>query len=310
MMSGTPSLGGRGGHTVLVGRRKLVVRSARILVVAAMCTASLASLGGCAARSQEPGAAAAREPLRDTHGIAHRVHQVAGLKVVEVVVGDVPFDSDLPIVMQIHGRGDHVRIPSAPRQREQPVRLLLPEAPDRYRSGFSWSPVSVTEGRTRELSRALRLQSSRLVHVLRYFKSLRPSRGEPVITGFSQGGMLSFALAVLYPEDVGTSLPVAGWLPPQLTPRRIDDASLYPSIHALHATNDPVVRVGPTRRSVRRLQQLGLDADLAEIVATGHMWTPELREAHRSLMRDAVTHSMRSMSTTPDAPPPPAAPGT
>lgn len=279
----------------------------RQLVLAALCTASLTA---CAARSHDQGATAAQPPLRDTHGIAHRVHQVAGLKVIEVVIGDVPFDADLPIVMQIHGRGDHVRLPGARRDREQPVRLLLPEAPDRYRSGFSWSPVSVTEGRTRELSRALRLQSSRLVHVLRYFKSLRPSRGDPVITGFSQGGMLSFALAVLYPEDVGTSLPVAGWLPPQLTPRRVTDASLYPSIHALHATNDPVVRVGPTRRSVRRLQQLGLDADLAEIIASGHSWTPELRDAHRALMRDAVTHSMRSASTSPVAPPPPAAPGT
>jgi phospholipase/carboxylesterase len=170
--------------------------------------------------------------------------------------------------------------------------------------------VSVTEGRTRELSRALRLQSSRLVHVLRYFRSLRPSRGEPIITGFSQGGMLSFSLAVLYPEDVGTSLPVAGWLPPQLTPRHVSDASAYPPIHALHATHDPVVRVAPTRRSVRRLRQLGLDADLSEIVASSHMWTPELREAHRTLMREAVSSSMRSFSTSPEAPPPPSAPGT
>lgn len=291
------------------GRSFAVLRAWRIVVALSLL---VGAMPGCAGRSHEaqPATAATRAPARETHGIAHRVHQVAGLKVIEVVVGDVPFDADLPIVMQIHGRGDRVRMPSAPPYRDQAVRLLLPEAPDRYRQGFTWAPVSVTEGRTRELSRALRLQSSRLVHVLRYFRSLRPSRGEPIITGFSQGGMLSFALAVLYPEEIGAALPVAGWLPPQLTPRRITDAAAYPPIHALHGTGDPVVRLAPTRRAVRRLRQLGLDASLAEVTAEKHTWTPELREAHRDLMRAALGASMRAPASSPDAPPPPSAPGT
>ncbi len=281
------------------------------LLVAVVLGIFAGTTSGCALHSQDsPPPSVDRAPARDTHGIAHRVHQVAGLRVVEVVVGDVPFDADLPIVMQIHGRGDHVRIPNAPRERDQAVRLLLPEAPDRYRDGFTWSPVSVTEGRTRELSRALRLQSSRLVHVLRYFRSLRPSRGEPIITGFSQGGMLSFAMAVLYPDEIGASLPVAGWLPPQLTPRRVLDATAFPPIHALHGTGDPVVRLAPTRRSVRRMRQLGLDVALDEIVATRHSWTPELREAHRRLMRDAVSRALEDGVTSPGAAPAPSAPGT
>jgi hypothetical protein len=120
---------GLGGHQILSGSQQFAVRSAWLMAIVAL---GASTLTGCASHAQETTSdVAPHAAFTDTHGIAHRVHQVAGLKVVEVVVGDVPFDSDLPIVMQIHGRGDQVRIPSAPRDRDRPVRLLLPEAPDR-----------------------------------------------------------------------------------------------------------------------------------------------------------------------------------
>lgn len=239
---------------------------------------------------------------RDANGLPFREHRIAGLRVVETIVGgEAPFGAALPVVVHIHGRGDRVRMPGRDFARlATPVRLLLPEAPDAFGEGFSWSPVSVTENRTPVLAAALRTNADRLAEVLRWVVDARPVVGRPIVAGFSQGGMLAFTLAVRHPTSIGSAVPVAGWVPPQLLPRRMPTRRDLPFVDAVHGTDDPIVRVGPTRRSVRRLRQLGFEVDFEEITGVRHLWNDALAAAYARRLGEAVTRERGRLRVSTD----------
>ncbi|MBC7172529.1 MAG: dienelactone hydrolase family protein [Polyangiaceae bacterium] len=228
-----------------------------------------------------------RESTRQ--GVQYREHSIEGLRVLEVVVGRVDFEARLPMVMQIHGRGDRARVPEGSLDPGgRPMRILVPEAPRPAGLGFTWSPVSVTANRPTVLGAALVREADRLARVLRHVESMRDVQGRPIVTGFSQGAMLTYTLAVRHPEAIGAALPISGWIPPHIVPRARPQGDQRVSILALHGTGDPIVRVGPTRVAVRRLRHLGYDVHLEEIPGAAHEVVPEMRRRHRELLRSVL----------------------
>ncbi len=211
------------------------------------------------------------EPIpSDLDGVQAREHRVADLYVLEVVLGHVPFDAELPLVMMLHGRGDRPRVPGGPfAGAPTPMRLILPRAPKPLGSGFTWLPLSVTENRADVMADTLRRRADQLAQVVAHFRASRPTRGKAIIAGFSQGAMLTYALAVLHPALVDVALPIAGWLPPSLLPEALAPRDRVP-IRALHGDADPVVRVEPTRQLVARLRALGYEVEWVEEPGTEH----------------------------------------
>ena len=47
-----------------------------------------------------------------------------------------------------------------------------------------------------------------------------PEAGAPIVTGYSQGGMLTYALTANYPHLVSNAIPVAGFMPATILPRQ------------------------------------------------------------------------------------------
>lgn len=227
---------------------------------------------------------------RDEHGVAFVEHHIAGLRVLETVTGGASFDARLPVVLSIHGRGDRARLPTTTfAGLERPVRLLVPEASDPLGDGFTWSPVSVTERRPHTLAVALRDNADRLAAVLRWAIANRPMQGRPIVTGFSQGGMLSFTLAVRHPSLVSAAVPVSGFIPRELLPRHMPARVELPPIEAVHGAADRVVRIGPTRRNVRRLRALGFHVALLEIPEARHVYDDAIAaEVHTRLTAAVV----------------------
>jgi phospholipase/carboxylesterase len=225
----------------------------------------------------------------EARGVQYREHSIEGLRVLEVVVGHADFDARLPLVMQLHGRGDRARLPEGAYDNvASPLRILIPEAPSPLGVGFTWAPVSVTAHKPMLLGAALAREATRLTRVLRYVEGLRQVDGRPIVTGFSQGAMLSYTLAVRHPEAIGAALPVSGWIPPHLVPRRPPQGEVRVPILALHGTADPIVKIGPTRVAVRRLRHLGYDVHLDEFPGVAHEMTAAMRRRHRELLHRAL----------------------
>lgn len=210
-----------------------------------------------------------------------------GLEYVELVTGGAAEDDTLPLIVAIHGLGDRPQgfgrlFTGFP----EPARIVLPRAPDPHFGGFSWFAFDrADEERT---VRSLKAAAERLARFIESYAGRRPTRGKPIVSGFSQGGMLSFTLAVHHPRLVGAAIPLAGWLPPSLWPEaRATSDSALPALVALHGTGDTVIPVEPTRRAVEHLQELGFTAEIREFPSVPHSVPEPMQQALFELLGEA-----------------------
>lgn len=205
----------------------------------------------------------------------------AQLHHVEILSGGAKSAAGLPMIVAIHGLGDRPEnFADLFDGFDRPARIILPQAPMPWGSGFAWMP-----GRTHPKRARREIRSADRVATL--VRSLRKGDDERIIvTGFSQGGIMAFALAARHPNLIKGAIPIAGYLPSPIWPAR---GSESPPIRAIHGTGDDVLRIGLARRSVRRLQNRGWDATLAEHEGVGHTITvamqAELFAEIRSFLR-------------------------
>lgn len=152
-----------------------------------------------------------------------------------------------------------------------PGRLLAPRAPTSAGRGWSWFALSSEAGGFDALAPGITAAADRVAAFI------RGEVGRPVVvTGFSQGGMLSFALAVRHPELVTLAVPLSGTLPASMVPRDGPPASA-PPIRALHGSADSRIPVDLARRTVDTLRERGWDAELQTWDQVDHTVTPQMR---------------------------------
>jgi len=212
--------------------------------------------------------------------------EAAGVHYLEIVTGRADPASELPLVMAIHGLGDRPEnFAPVLSDLDEPARLIVPRGLSAYGDGFSWFPFR-GELREEALERGVRASAQALAKALEALQKTRPTRGRPIVTGFSQGGALSFALAVLHPTSVAASIPVGGWVAFPL-PKEAP-ASPRPPITALHGATDSLIPVAPTRGSVASLKALGFEAELREFPGVGHTIPEPMRRELLGLVGAAV----------------------
>ncbi|MFT5683649.1 MAG: phospholipase/carboxylesterase [Myxococcota bacterium] len=188
-----------------------------------------------------------------------------GLSALELHTGPSTVSPEV-VVVAMHGLGDRpegfVRLFET---FSTPARVLLPAGPHPYSDGYSW----FTAGRDDEAAFAADLaeQADAIAAQL---------VGRPVVTGFSQGGMLAFAIAVRHPDRISAAYPVGGALPASLIPdrRRLGGS---PRIVALHGEDDTRVDYAATAAMIPALSAAGFDATLRSYPGVGHTISTQMR---------------------------------
>ncbi|TFH25531.1 MAG: hypothetical protein E4H03_00405 [Myxococcales bacterium] len=194
-----------------------------------------------------------------------------------------------PIVIAVHGLGDRpesfIRLFD---ELEVPTRVIVPRAPVVWGAGFSWFPLPGTDQASHEAFVAgLRESAKSLAELAAMLARERPSRPPPVIVGFSQGGMLSFAVAALYPQAISVSMPVAGLLPDAVAPRTSPDPDAHepssgavklPHVIAFHGDADGRVPVARAALAVERMRAAGYDARIRRYPGVGHSIPAAMRD--------------------------------
>jgi phospholipase/carboxylesterase len=165
----------------------------------------------------------------------------------------------------------------------RPARIIVPRAPTPYHGGYSW--FSFDRSNEAETARGLEQAAVRVAALIRWLSAREPPAGKAIVTGFSQGGMLSFVLAVRHPDLVAEAFPVSGSLPRALFPTKADHAP--PRIVALHGDEDVRVPLGPTREGVEVLNERGYRAELRVYPGVGHSISRSERVEWMELLRDA-----------------------
>ncbi len=260
------------------------VKSIVVRTLLFMVTLTAAAQSSCVASHT------AGEWSPDAGDVVVRELRLLGIDYLEVVPVGTAANADLPMIVFFHGRGDR---PHTPRGRfmglEDPVRLIVPRAPSRYGFGFSWLPVSARDGESPELVEALRETGAHLANLIEGLQDRHRTLGSPIVMGFSQGGMLTYTLAVNHPEVVGAAFPLAGWLPPSLMPEQRREHTTYPMIRALHGADDPVLSASRTVRATRELEARGFAATVRTFEDVPH----EMSDAMWQHLREHVAREVR-----------------
>jgi phospholipase/carboxylesterase len=179
-------------------------------------------------------------------------------------------DESSPLVFAVHGRGDKPerwvetwsRFPAR-------AQIAMPRAFTKWGDGFTWFELRdrMTD---EELGTEVGAAETRL------WKGVARLAGSRrfVVTGFSQGGILAFAMAARHPAPIVKAFPVAGSCPGPLLPRNKAKAA---PVLAFHGTLDDVIRFQYAREAVEAFRAEGNAADLVEYPGVGHGMTDEMR---------------------------------
>jgi phospholipase/carboxylesterase len=199
-------------------------------------------------------------------GVSH-VSQAAPeppLQFVERVLGGAATD-ELPLLIALHGLGD------SPESFIElfddlglPLRVVAPRAPDPYAVGTSWFPIDDPK----RAPDAIVARAALIVKLVEHLRSTRKIRGKPIVMGFSQGGMLSFALAAYHPARFAAALPIAGMLPASLP--AFQKAPKGFRVIAFHGREDARIPYADGERTVARLKRAGTEASLTGFEGVGH----------------------------------------
>ncbi|MCC6215293.1 MAG: prolyl oligopeptidase family serine peptidase [Polyangiaceae bacterium] len=218
---------------------------------------------------------------------------LGGLSFESWVAGGGPGER-LPLVVGLHGLGDSPAgfrglfggVPG-------PARFVLFRAPLAWGRGYSWWDYRPGDGDSPERARALAEAAGLVARAIGEARERFPTAGAPIVTGFSQGGMLSFALAAHHPASIGEAIPIGGSLPPALRPATAasPDAGALPRVTALHGEADDRVPIGPARETVARLRAAGHPASLATFPGVGHSIPAPVRGALHQALASAIARA-------------------
>jgi len=255
-------------------------------------------LAGCDAAPPVPQAPSASQ----APSVAQAPSPPAGLPKVDVgpeavdaiveYTGGAQAVDKVPVVVAIHGLGDR---PDAFRGLFQGfpgrARFVFPAGGLPWGGGFAWWPIS---GKIDENSMApgLYAASERLAKALSKWSS--GAAGKPIVTGFSQGGMLSYTLAVRHPEALSEAVPISGLVPPKLVPSEWPAGAPRPRIFGLHGEADERVPFAYAKSGADRLRALGLDVDFRSYPGVGHTISADMRRDLFEALSAAVERALRT----------------
>lgn len=199
-----------------------------------------------------------------------------GLDYVVRETGGAASGDRLPLVVALHGLGDRpedfVTLFEGATFRARVVALRAPTA---YYDGFAWFPLGDADRDPGSFRRAVDLVAAAIPALAR----VRPTCGLPVVTGFSQGAMLAFAVAARSPSIVRGAVPIAGRLPAAFVPTARPLGGLLPEVVALHGAADARIALSAGDEAVRALSAAGFPATLTRFEGVGHAVPPPVRAA-------------------------------
>ena len=201
--------------------------------------------------------------------------ELAGMRYLEHMTGGARHDERVPMTLVLHPMGgDPEGMLELLQRYPKRARLILPYG---YPRGgkFVWFATPLSNMTADVVTR----ETHRLSQLMSALVAAKPTLGKPLVTGFSQGGFLSFALAVTNPDAIAAVLPIGGTLPSALYPSSATSSAQRPAtlppIFAFHGAEDLVVPLSRARESVAELKTVGYQVELHEYAGLAHSISPQ-----------------------------------
>lgn len=184
-----------------------------------------------------------------------------------------------PLLLLLHGYGSN----------EEDLFSFAPELPDEYYVvsarapynlqpyGHAWYAITFDADENKfsdnDQARESRDLIARLINEL--VTDLPIDFQDVSLIGFSQGTILSYAVALSYPEKIKNVIALSGYLNPDLLISGYEKKNFsHLKIFASHGTADQVIPVEWARKAPELLQKLGIDVTYKEY-PIGHGVSPQ-----------------------------------
>jgi phospholipase/carboxylesterase len=194
--------------------------------------------------------------------------------------GEGPF----PTILTLHGRGANAMdlLGLAPLLCGGKFLMICPQGPLETpigpgMTGYAWYPMSM--GGPPDVDAILSSRRELETFIERCLASYPIDRKKFALLGFSQGGVMSYSLALTHPERFAALAVLSSWLPKELEARlNVSDAVQALPTLIQHGTQDPMIEVDRARDSVERLRQLKLPLSFRQYEMAHEITPGSMRE--------------------------------
>jgi phospholipase/carboxylesterase len=174
-----------------------------------------------------------------------------------------PDDADRRLMILLHGLGDSMEgfrwVPEA--LRLPWLNYLLVNAPDEYYGGFSWYDLYGDAGKGIERNRRM------LFELLDTLRAKNFPTEKTVLTGFSQGCLMSLEVGARYPHRLAGIVGISGYAhEPERLLRELSPVAREQRFLITHGTEDPLIPITQVRAQMELLQRGGLKIQWREFV--------------------------------------------
>jgi phospholipase/carboxylesterase len=273
-------------------RRRMAYRGILLFVVASLfasCGKDASSKGEVKSAEDSAAATRAHQTVPEKPANAPSKQPSGPLEYIEILTPGAAEGERLPMVIGIHGLGDRPENFGAlydglPFK----ARVILPRAPRPWGSGFTWFDIDLPfKADQPTLAPSVARAADQVAALTDELMKIKPTTGKPLVTGFSQGGIISFAMAVRHPDKISLAVPIGGALPDDLIPNNKADPGT-PPIRAFNGEDDQLIPIAAARKTTRRLELLGYDATLKGYLDTPHAVPMEMQMDVFKILADTV----------------------
>jgi phospholipase/carboxylesterase len=175
----------------------------------------------------------------------------------------------LPMLVALHGNGDSVKnfYETVLDQLNVPTRIILLKGPLSYGTGsaWPWTPDDFDKY-GKAVNEAIELLAAKY-----------PTRGKPILLGFSTGGMMAYYQAVKYGDTYSYIFPVSG----QLSEKMLGNGAPRSGaeVSAFHGKEDNVISISSGRSAVNVLRSKGIEVNLTEFNSGHHGIFTDMKSA-------------------------------
>jgi len=199
---------------------------------------------------------------------------IAGFDYIEIATGGASLNERLPIIIHFHSLGSkpesfikyYDNLP-------QKARVILPTGREKFGSGPAWWTLKSRTEDQEGLARMMSGEGASMAEFVREVNRCLAGVGKPIITGHSQGGMMTYAVAASAPDDVKGAVAVSGWLPTSMWPQSL------PPTFAIHGEDDRTVKFARTEDFIQRASGAGLPITWIPIPGRAHGFSAGIKDA-------------------------------
>ena len=187
--------------------------------------------------------------------------------------------ANAPLLIMCHGYGsDENDLFSFASELPDELFIISLRAPYQLQPfGYAWYAINfdADQGKWSDDNQA-QASRDRIANFIDYAYNTYPVNRENVtLLGFSQGTILSYAVALTYPEKVKNVIALSGYINPNIIPDNVSSMN-YSNLHfyCSHGSVDQVIPVTWARKAPTFLEALKIDYHYAEF-PVGHGVAPQ-----------------------------------